>query len=67
MELVKPQFILKKEKDIFKIIEKNEALHSTNIDKETLERMRSKETGAKLALRVKEAISSGEYDFFFKN
>lgn len=62
ISIVKPAFITKEIKDIKKIIEKNDALKSINIDSEIREKMNKvKERGSKLAQRARQYIASGEY------
>jgi len=62
ISIVKPAFITKEIKDIKKIIEKNDALKSINIDSEVREKMNKvKERGSKLAQRARQYIASGEY------
>jgi hypothetical protein len=61
---VKPAFILKEMKDVKKIIEKNDALKSINIDVEMREKMNKvKERGSKLAVKARAILASGEYNY----
>lgn len=62
ISIIKPSYTLKEMKDVNKIIEKNEALKSTNLNAEVREKMKKvKQHGTKLANTAKEIIASGEY------
>jgi hypothetical protein len=51
-------------KDVKKIIEKNDALKSINIDVEMREKMNKvKERGSKLAVKARAILASGEYNY----
>jgi len=63
LRIVKPPYKIEENKDVNKIIDKNEALKPSYVDVDSRDRIfRLKEKGNKLATKAKMLFESGEYD-----
>ena len=64
INLVKPSYYLKENKDVNAIIESHDALRTISIDIDAREKMsHMKQAGSLLAIKAKQLIANGEYNF----